>query len=80
MKQDHNASEGCDSKVKGMSLKINADYKVVESCGTNPLPIDKNYQIEVVFMDLKEAEKNKDLPDKFLPPTEAEHKTAAKNG
>lgn len=31
-------------------------------------------------MDKKEAEKNKNLPDKFVPPTEAEHITAAKNG
>jgi len=31
-------------------------------------------------MDLKEAVKNKDLPDKFVPPTTAEHNTAAKNG
>jgi len=39
---DHNVAEGCDSKVKGLSVMINNDYKVVESCGTNPLPIDKN--------------------------------------
>ena len=37
---DHNVAEGCDSKVKGLSVMINNDSKVVESCGTNPLPID----------------------------------------
>jgi hypothetical protein len=63
-----------------LSIEINNDYKVVETCGTNPLPIDKNYYIEVVFLDNTEAEKNKNLPEKFLPPTDDELSTAANNG
>ena len=34
----------------------------------------------MIFLDKKEAEKNKSLPDKFLPPTDSEHATAASNG
>jgi len=34
--------------MKGISIIINNDYKVEETCGTNPLRIDTTYYIEVL--------------------------------
>jgi len=45
---DHSATYGCDKTMKGISIIINNDYKVEETCGTNPLRIDITYYIEVL--------------------------------
>jgi len=53
---------------------------VVETCGTSVLPIDMNYYIELVYVDVKEAKKNEANGDKFMPPSEAEKTLAGTNG
>jgi len=63
--------------MKGISIIINNDYKVEETCGTNPLRIDTVYYIEVLYVNNETAEKNQ---DKFLPPSEEELEVAEMNG
>lgn len=41
IKYTHNAEQGCEKHMKGISITISKDYKIVESCGTSEISIDR---------------------------------------
>jgi len=45
---DHNVTEGCDKGMKGISIVINKDYKIEETCGTSTLIMDNTYYVEML--------------------------------
>lgn len=40
---DHSVADGCDKGMKGISILLDKDYKVTETCGTSTLVMDSTY-------------------------------------